>query len=75
MAEHTFTVNDDDLNVISTALIELPVRVAMPVINKINEQIMLAEQEQAQAEAEQDGQDEPEQVYGASDREPAFAPD
>lgn len=37
--EHTLNLTDQDLAVVSSALVELPFRVAAPLIAKINQQI------------------------------------
>lgn len=44
MTDFTLTLSEDDMHVLNAALIEIPYRVAQPLITKINEQIVAAHQ-------------------------------
>lgn len=37
--EYSITLNDQELNILSAALVELPFKVAAPLVAKINQQI------------------------------------
>jgi len=55
--EYTFTLNDEEIQTLSSALVELPYKTAAPLIQKISMQIAQANAPKAQEEAENAGSD------------------
>lgn len=55
--EYTFTLSDEEIQTLSSALVELPYKTAAPLIQKISMQIAQANAPKAQEEAENAGSD------------------
>jgi|GEM_PF-6512075 len=56
MKQHRLTLNDEQLAVLNAALVELPYRMAAPLINSINQQLM-AQHERTPPQVEEDEQE------------------
>ncbi len=55
--DYTFTLNDEEIQTLSSALVELPYKTAAPLIQKISMQIAQANAPKPAEEAEDGGND------------------